>query len=84
MFAICIWIDDSTVNGSVVSLNKMMLESDPIKPVNPYELKEGDLVKAPCHGFSGLHRCVIAKIGNGGKSWFMLNSYPFHLSCLSV
>ncbi|KAJ8305676.1 hypothetical protein KUTeg_016221 [Tegillarca granosa] len=44
----------------------MMLESDPIKPVNPYELKEGDLVKAPCHGFSGLHRCVIAKIGNGG------------------
>ncbi|KAL5011497.1 hypothetical protein ScPMuIL_010048 [Solemya velum] len=67
MYAICIWIDDDVMGGSVVQMNKMMMASDPNRPVNPYDLKPGDLVKAPCHGFPGLHRCVIGKIGDGGN-----------------
>lgn len=43
MFAICIWIDDNTLNGSVVSFNKIKLESDPTKIVNTYDVKEGHL-----------------------------------------
>ncbi|KAL5017835.1 hypothetical protein ScPMuIL_003557 [Solemya velum] len=53
MYAICIWIDDDVMGGSVVQMNKMMMASDPNRPVNPYDLKPGDLVKAPCHGFPG-------------------------------
>lgn len=62
-FAIVIWIDDPIISGSVVSATKMK-HTDSQKQSGRYD--EGDVVMAPCYGFPGKHRCVIAKLGSEG------------------